>query len=297
MHWKKTNGQEQIVESLRLANKLRTKENNLDNSESLINRIGKLNVEGRITTRKFREEFCRNPSLPLLIGDDVFVRGIDRGIEEGVFVYERGDLIRGPGSPHSVILIDDDSIIFTIKKAKELGKWPPQDSNVKGPEDRGEYKTGESETGGKDKFYETSESETTFEAEGDPYEAIIKIQKKMLEHKITKIIKIRIESKDNVFPLLSAINKIKKIDVKMDIKGDYNTSAESTFRFEYEGTLDSTEEEREFLKNRLKNADVPNIKITLTITPREEIAVDWLNDLANTLKWVKNSIKISNTRS
>ena len=261
----------------------------------MIDRIGELNVEGIITTRKFREEFYRNPNLPLLIGDDVFVRGIDRGIEEGVFVYKKGDLIRGPGSPHSDIIIDDDSIIFTMEKAKEAGRWPPQDNNTKGPKDGREHDgTYESKTDDKGEFDKTDESEETFRTEGKPYEAITELWKKIRGHKISKITEIEIESKDDVFPLLSALNKIKKINVKTNIEGDYNVGAAGTFGFEYEGALDGTEEEREFLKNRLQNADVLNIKVTLTITFREEVGVDWLNELASILKWVENSIKISN---
>ena len=55
--------------------------------------------KGEITTRALREEFRRDPGLPMFVGDDVFVSGIRRGIEQGDFVYRRGDLLYGPGDP------------------------------------------------------------------------------------------------------------------------------------------------------------------------------------------------------
>ena len=46
-----------------------------------------------------RNEFRRDPVLPILIGDDVFIRGVRRGIEQGEYVYRRGELLFGPGDP------------------------------------------------------------------------------------------------------------------------------------------------------------------------------------------------------
>ena len=38
--------------------------------------------KGQMTTLALREEFRRNPSLPMPVGDDIFIRGIRRGIEQ-----------------------------------------------------------------------------------------------------------------------------------------------------------------------------------------------------------------------
>ena len=40
-----------------------------------------------ITTLALRNEFRRAPGLPMLIGDDVFVRGVRLGVEQGDYVY------------------------------------------------------------------------------------------------------------------------------------------------------------------------------------------------------------------
>ena len=49
--------------------------------------------KGQITTLALREEFRRDPALPILFGDDIFIRGILRGIEREEYVYQRGDLL------------------------------------------------------------------------------------------------------------------------------------------------------------------------------------------------------------
>ena len=55
--------------------------------------------KGQMTTLALRDEFRRDPSLPMLLGDDIFIKGIRRGIEQGDYVYQRGDLLFGPGDP------------------------------------------------------------------------------------------------------------------------------------------------------------------------------------------------------
>ena len=55
--------------------------------------------KGQITTADLRAEFRRDPSLPMLIGDDIFVKAIRQGIEPGEYVYQSGDLLYGKGDP------------------------------------------------------------------------------------------------------------------------------------------------------------------------------------------------------
>ena len=43
--------------------------------------------KGQMTTLALRGEFRRDPALPILVGDDIFIRGVRRGIEQGDYVY------------------------------------------------------------------------------------------------------------------------------------------------------------------------------------------------------------------
>ena len=49
-----------------------------------------------------------------------------RGIEQGEYVYRRGDLLFGPGDPPAAIEIDEQSMLFTMAYAKNTGIWPRQ---------------------------------------------------------------------------------------------------------------------------------------------------------------------------
>ena len=55
-----------------------------------------------------------------------FIRGIRRGIEQGDYVYRRGDLLFGPGDPPADIRIDEQAVVMTMAYAKNKGVWPRQ---------------------------------------------------------------------------------------------------------------------------------------------------------------------------
>ena len=80
--------------------------------------------KGQITTLSLRDEFRRDPALPILIGDDIFIRGVRLGIDQGEYVYQRGELLFGPGDPPTTILIDEQSVILTMAYARNVGTWP-----------------------------------------------------------------------------------------------------------------------------------------------------------------------------
>jgi hypothetical protein len=65
------NGQKQVVEVLRANNKLRLPEDEPDLPTYIRDRTPQ--KKGNITTASLRAEFRRDPALPFLVGDDVFV--------------------------------------------------------------------------------------------------------------------------------------------------------------------------------------------------------------------------------
>ena len=88
-------GQQHIARALADLNKLRRAEDEPDSPAYVRDRTPL--KKGEITTLALRNEFRRDPGLPMLIGDDVFVRGVRLGVEQGEYVYRRGDLLLGPG--------------------------------------------------------------------------------------------------------------------------------------------------------------------------------------------------------
>ena len=117
-------GQQQIVRALRDLNKLRLSEDEPDSPAYVRDRTPL--KKGQITLLALRDEFRRDPGLPILIGNDIFIRGVRRGIEQGEYVYQRGELLFGTGEPAASIMIDEQSVIFTMAYAKNAGIWPRQ---------------------------------------------------------------------------------------------------------------------------------------------------------------------------
>ena len=60
-----------------------------------------------MTTGSLRNEFRKDPRLPILAGDDNFTKLIRKGVREGDYVYKSGELLVGPGDPDAVIRIDE----------------------------------------------------------------------------------------------------------------------------------------------------------------------------------------------
>ncbi|MFO7974620.1 MAG: hypothetical protein R6V12_08295, partial [Candidatus Hydrogenedentota bacterium] len=80
--------------------------------------------KGSITTAALRREFFRDPGLPMLVGDEVFLRGLRQGIEDGTYVYQSGDLIWAQGMPYAEMKIDENSMVYTSEFARENDIWP-----------------------------------------------------------------------------------------------------------------------------------------------------------------------------
>src|SRR5258706_1735686 len=90
-------GQLQVVRQLQSQNKVRDASDAPDSPSYIRDRTPL--KKGQITTRDLRDEFRRDPSLAILLSDDVFRKAIRKGIEEGIYVYQRGELLAGPSDP------------------------------------------------------------------------------------------------------------------------------------------------------------------------------------------------------
>lgn len=116
-------GQKMIIERLRELGKLRLPEDEPDSPAYVRDRTPL--KKGTITTGKLRQEFFEDPSLPMLVGDDVFIKLVRRGVEQGEFVYREGDLIWAKGlPPPAKIAIGEEAELFTATAAREQGIWP-----------------------------------------------------------------------------------------------------------------------------------------------------------------------------
>lgn len=115
-------GQKQVVTQLQSANKLRLASDQPDSAVYVRDRTPLR--KGQITTAALRAEFREDPSLPMLVGDDVFIKGIRNGVELGEYVYQSGNLVRGKGDPVAEIKIDEQSFVLTAAFARDYDIWP-----------------------------------------------------------------------------------------------------------------------------------------------------------------------------
>jgi hypothetical protein len=115
-------GQQQVVRALRDNHKLRLPDDDPDSPTYVRDRTPL--KKGQISTAQLRAEFRRDPALPILAADEVFVRGLRQGVESGVYVYQSGDLIWAQGLPPAAIKIDEQSYIMTAAYARDRQIWP-----------------------------------------------------------------------------------------------------------------------------------------------------------------------------
>lgn len=115
-------GQKQVVTQLQNVNKLRLPTDQPDSPVYVRDRTPL--KKGQITTAALRAEFRQDAALPMLVGDDVFIKGIRQGIDQGDYIYKSGELLRGKGDPHAEIKVDEQSFVYTITYAEDHGIWP-----------------------------------------------------------------------------------------------------------------------------------------------------------------------------
>ena len=254
-------GQQQIVRALRDLGKLRLPEDEPDSPAYVRDRTPL--KKGRIATRALRDEFRRDPALPILSGDDVFVRGVRLGIEQGEYVYRRGDLLFGPGDPPAGIAIDEQSVVLTMAYARDKGIWPrpkpaaaePLASGGEGggpsggvPAEPAAPKPGDGPPSGPER--------TSFAAEGVLREALLQLWEQARARDVARIgtLTIRMFEAGDAFRLLGAVGAVPGADKTVTLQGGYETSNGGTFELEFRGPVTDAQPVREFIEPQLRDA-------------------------------------------
>ena len=269
-------GQQQIVRALRDLKKLRLPEDEPDSPAYVRDRTPLR--KGQLTTLGLRDEFRRDPALPILFGDDIFIRGVRRGIEQGEYVYQRGDLLFGPGDPSAGIVIDEQSVVFTMAYAKNVGIWPRK------PDEPSESKPGDAEEkqtlkpSGSDSSADpgtvpvgsrpVGEATGSFAAEGVLREALTRLweQARAREVKIIGVLTVRMFEAGDAFRLLGAVGAVSGADKCVTITGGYETREGGSFELEFRGPVSDAQPVREFLEPQLRDASSRNLEAGFELT-------------------------------
>lgn len=298
-------GQQQVVRALREFRKLRTAEDEPDAPAYTRDRTPL--KRGQITTAVLRDEFRKDAALPILVGDEVFIRGIRRGVEQGEYVYRRGDLLYGPNDPLTSIAIDEQAVVFTMAYARDHGIWPrpkPQPEPVTAAAASSHadivYGTALSPGGGHMAEATTAApvvdtiltstaapaAPSGISAEGVLREALIRLWEQARAKRVERIglLSIRMFDATDAFRLLGVVAAVRGADRKrVSITGEYETAGGSIVNVTFEGIPQDAQPLKDFLEPQLRAAADKDIKARFELgfsegLPVEGEAVDRLTE-------------------
>lgn len=270
-------GQQQVVRQLREAGKLRITEDEPDAPRFVRDRTPLR--KGQITTAALREQFRQDSTLPALVGDDIFVKGIRLGVERGEFIYRRGNLLYGQGDPITPITIDEEAVVFTMAYATEHAIWPrpqPKPAEPANPTDTTPFGqpvpivTGASEAIRPSPVDQvnTPPPPDALRAEGVLKEALNRIFEQAQARKIAALarLSIRVFEAADGFRLLGVVGAIRTAEVRASIQGEFETPAGSSVEVRFEGTPQDALPLKDFLDPQLKLAAEKDVKVIFTLT-------------------------------
>ena len=257
-------GQQHIARALSDLNKLRRAEDEPDSPAYVRDRTPL--KKGEITTLALRNEFRRDPGLPMLIGDDVFVRGVRLGVEQGEYVYRRGDLLLGPGDPSAEIVIDEQSVIFTMAFARNRGIWPRPGPDIPDPEPPvppdPEPPFPPPTPPGK------LRERPPLSAEGVLRDALTQLWEQARGQGIDRIglLTIRMFEASDAFRLLGSVGGVRNAEKVVSFLGGYETRDGGSFQIEFRGPVSDAQPVREFLEPQLRDARDRNLEAGFELT-------------------------------
>ncbi len=273
-------GQRQVVRVLREMKKLRLSEDQPDSASFIRDRTSLRS--GRISTAKFRDEFRCSPSLPILVEDDVFLRGIRQGVDLGEYVYQSGELVWGQGGPPPSLRIDEQSFVFTAAYARDNQIWPKPEPKPTPPTGPGTDTIVGADPKKPTDLEPESEEPTTpppandFEQEGVLKEALTMLWEKARSKSVHAFESLRIAVYDPVegFKLLSQVNTVQKTKKQVSIQGAYETTDGSSLDVEFNGIVADAMPVKEFLDPQLRAASEKDMKVEFTLTFDDGLMLD-----------------------
>lgn len=292
-------GQQGLVRALRDYRKLRLAEDEPDAPAYVRDRTPLR--KGQMTTAALRDEFRRNPALPMLVGDDVFIKGIRRGVEAGEYVYRRDALLYGQGDAAATIHIDEQAAVFTMAYAKDQGIWPrPQKATPSaqapasstgagaptgsayahgaeaqgwtGATPQGGARPGLSVTDGQDAGHPwppAAPPVLPLQAEGVLREALVRLWEQARSRKVDRLasLAIRVFDVTDGFRLLGVVAASRVADGKqVSIVGGYETASGSRLNVDYAGTPQDAAPLKDFLDPQLRAAREKTVEVRFDLS-------------------------------
>lgn len=251
-------GQKQVVTQLQNVNKLRLPTDQPDSPVYVRDRTPL--KKGQITTAALRNEFRQDASLPMLVGDDVFIKGIRQGIDQGDYVYKSGELLRGKGDPHAEIKVDEQSFVFTASYAEDHGIWPrpvPTPTPAAGSTSPA--------SGAAPSAYGPSTAPTrgpaakepdTLQAEDVLKAALTRIFEQARNNGIAslKTMTIRPFDKGDALKLIPLVKSVPNAGKRIELEASFETPSQSEATVSFKGDLDDAAALKDYLEPQFRAA-------------------------------------------
>ncbi len=231
---------------------------------------------GSISTAALRQEFYRDPNLPILIGHENLVKLIRQGIEESVWIYRSGDLFWGPGLPAVTLEFSENAYIYTLEYATDQDLWPPRSPEPTQPPSPEEYGRGggtapRAANGDGPTTRGSSDHSTTavepeplppsqpeFTAEGPLREALARVWEQARAASVARLatLEIQIAAVNDAITLVGTASLVKAGSAAISVKleGEYSTTAGSTLGFEFQGAIADAQALKQFLSAQMRAA-------------------------------------------
>ena len=205
----------------------------------------------------------------MLFGDDTFIRGIRQGVEEGLFVYRRGDLLFGPEDPAATIRIDEQALVCTMVYAKNKGIWPRQQPKPPIPPPVPPVPPPVPPIPPKP-------DTTNFWAEGVLKAAFTELWEKVrgAKAKTIGVLKIRLFDANDGFNLLGAVGTVAGAESTVSVQGGYETERGASCEMDFQGPVRDAEPVKEFFVPQLRDASATTVDVEFTLTFADGLPLD-----------------------
>ena len=301
-------GQQQVVRTLRESanQKLRLSEDPPESPDYIRDRTPL--KKGQISTAALRDEFRQDPALSIHAHDSVLIRAITQGIQQGDYVYRRGELLCGPGDPIASIVIDEQSFVFTMQFAKEKTIWPrpaptPPAVPTGGQTGGITYPPG---TPGGMTGHEggppgpTPPPPGAITAEGVLKAALTELWEKARKAKLAQVqvLSVRLSDATDAFRMLGSVNAEKGCTKQVKLSGGYVTTEGGEMQIEFTGAPGDAMPVKDFLVPQLNAARERDVQATfiLTFSPGLHLAGDAAEKLGERLaKFASGAAYVSAT--
>lgn len=226
---------------------------------------------GQITTAALRNEFRKDPRLPILLGDDNFLALVRTGIDEEVYVYRSGDLLLGKGDPWADIRMDENSIVFTVGYAREQGIWPRP-----APVPAGGDPPGHGAATPPEPPPPPPAGSQEIRAEAPLRDALTHLwdQARSANGMVVQSLHLRVFDPDEALRLMNAIAGVSNAERNVRVDAAYETPGGSSLTLTFSGTPQDGQVVKEFLNAQFRIASEKDLKTTYTLTFASGLVLD-----------------------